>query len=1105
MIMLHSVWSGEESANARRKVMTMLAVLALLASVLMWATPQAAAQSSPIVEANAQGVESGADADPDSWVKEATVDAGGTVHLQSASTHEDPDLRDNLTLKWEIDQKGPYSWLQISNADAETASFSVPIQGLIDSRAGDPDQYRLVVTLTVTDTNGESASEEIVIRINRKPDANLVVSLAGKLDKSFEKDVDAKREELFGRSAVIDGPGENGNRNNEWDIRGGSYVVLDASGSSVPGGKVGSYAWEQTFLRPNAQTGFVNGEITTAGATLVVGDGADDDNDQYMFDPDGDTTTLSPLDGDPNTDDIDPFNLVPDPGPGKTIRVNYTVTVTGEGSSLSNTASIRLVIHGNVEDEEPIAVTAEVTQGSLDRGLAAEQGPTVSDLNGNVENQYIVNAGSVVEFTASTAAGITNEKLTWTGATEGAQDSGTASFRVPSTAVAGTTFDVSVTDGDRTTTAQLLVGTNQAPTAGGISASIGSQSIEAPPAVALEPPTTLTIFQVDDGRQKDGQMVTLRGVGNDPDGGAITQAWTLRQFPSAKATTLKNAVEAYVAADADQTPGTALPIAVATELSGLDELDDPTEPLVELIDPLGDGEVSFAVPEVRDNTGFILLYSVVDSARVVAAQTVYIHITAEDDKPVANAGAGQQVASGAFVRLDGSGSADPDPGDSIAGSHSWTYVGANMSPLPDARGALSDAEIGQLDGWVLRQVTTDNPLPDGDTRKTFEDSEGNDYVYIVDAKGDLVASEVPEGGHTGKLMESGSAYPYFTAPKLTGFNNLGLTFHLTVTDGQGTTTGDDPTADDDESDPSPVTITVARVASNEFYSGVITGPGFCTNRSFGGPMLFAHDGDGDGVAETCSLNTTRRATIARQNALEAIAALNPTALDNAIDAECRTLVATNASYDGDEPADLANDACADASNPVAVIPVLSGATAYGPTVKSPAFCSNFSLGGPIMYPYDSDGDGVYDICSLNSTRREAVARQAALAISFEVSFSAGDQTRHDELVELRELQELGDDRTDDQDTRHIDLITKYEGGFTDSTDGALDSDEIIALSAEIDSLAAAKSAAARYANALAAACRALAGQVFEGDKAADLATDECVRPTTSGIALPSGS
>ena len=62
----------------------------------------------------------------------------------------------------------------------------------------------------------------------------------------------------------------------------------------------------------------------------------------------------------------------------------------------------------------------------------------------------------------------------------------------------------------------------------------------------------------------------------------------------------------------------------------------------------------------------------------------------------------------------------------------------------------------------------------------------------------------------------------------------------------------------------------------QFYSGYIDGPDFCLNHSLGGPTTYAHDGDGDGVAEVCALPRTRRAAVARQRALEHLAHASPT-------------------------------------------------------------------------------------------------------------------------------------------------------------------------------------------------------------------------------------
>ncbi|WP_420617946.1 hypothetical protein [Candidatus Poriferisocius sp.] len=55
---------------------------------------------------------------------------------------------------------------------------------------------------------------------------------------------------------------------------------------------------------------------------------------------------------------------------------------------------------------------------------------------------------------------------------------------------------------------------------------------------------------------------------------------------------------------------------------------------------------------------------------------------------------------------------------------------------------------------------------------------------------------------------------------------------------------------------------------------------------------------------------------------------------------------------------------------------------FSGVITGPNFCANNSLGGATTYAFDSDGDGVADICSLPFTRREAVARQNALVAAF---------------------------------------------------------------------------------------------------------------------------
>ena len=181
----------------------------------------------------------------------------------------------------------------------------------------------------------------------------------------------------------------------------------------------------------------------------------------------------------------------------------------------------------------------------------------------------------------------------------------------------------------------------------------------------------------------------------------------------------------------------------------------------------------------------------------------------------------------------------------------------------------------------------------------------------------------------------------------------------------------------------PVVPIVVPPAGSTFYSGdVITGPEFCANFSLGGPRLYPHDADGDGIADVCSLPHTRREAIARQQATIALANQHPDIYTTLVNAACAATEGTAAC--GGDPL----------SAPPSPPP--AGDRLYsGPTITGPGFCANRSLGGPTTYPHDSNGDGIADVCSLPYTRREAIARQQAgdiLAKTFPAQFQTWVQT-----------------------------------------------------------------------------------------------------------------
>ncbi len=162
-----------------------------------------------------------------------------------------------------------------------------------------------------------------------------------------------------------------------------------------------------------------------------------------------------------------------------------------------------------------------------------------------------------------------------------------------------------------------------------------------------------------------------------------------------------------------------------------------------------------------------------------------------------------------------------------------------------------------------------------------------------------------------------------------------------------------------------VVPTSAPPVGEDYYSGVVDGPDFCAGRSLGGARLFALDGDGDGVADTCSLPYTRREAIARQNAVVTLANRYPDQYRALVNAACAAEPNGDRSCGGDS---LAVPGYA---------PMNDGGLYYSGIITGPGYCANRSLGGPTTYPLDSDGDGVADVCSLPYSRREAVARQKA--------------------------------------------------------------------------------------------------------------------------------
>ena len=1209
MTMLHSVWSGGGSAAGRRRsVLALGALLALVASVMIWVSPTQAQNTTPPIAIGSARV---------------TVDATPTTAAQATlfgNQSFDPDDqgqqaaiadRGIASWRWEV-VTDAYSWINLTPRNATddadvtvtdtttprpNARFAVPSPALA-ARYGQTIEFRL--TVTDNDNPAASTSTTVTFNINQGPTADIALSanVANPDDiKYYDDNGNGQRDEndeVYSVDGIIDGPGENGNADNEWDIMEGSRLILDGSGSTDPDGRpivTAGHDWDLLFRSD---------------------DGDNDSTVTAALDAFGDSTT-SPAPGaeagDEEVRNIKKLDIAPvgeltneggavtadDGTPHDPIYVYYRLTVT-DGSGLSgagnatNSAIVKIVIHDQPQDPEVEMDDIQPREQVDPEGYAKiQKGAPIP----GTDQKYVILPGTTVTFTARGTDGDGGSiSYSWEGARGSDVDGtisvptaadpeqnedisgSTATWTAPRNVEDGTSYTVTVTATDVTGRSgthsyELVVANNQRPeavapgTLGGLGTFL--YTVDGADGGDLVPVADNSLTRP---ALRPSGTQTLRGFGFDPDGPIAVFNWSELAYPTVDLGPSDADPPVVSDADPDMDPNNDLNVAVA----GVGDTDPamgqgipvplelPRVPVLE-IDNAFSEVASFDVPEVdagnlpkhltvqindtgdwdgdgctydaADTTADVdgepcfentptedgddghdapsgetvtavavpIAFSVIDAYGVIDTNIVTVFIIDDPDAPMAEAGDNRQVNSGAFVRLSGILSSDPDPADRAAISFEWEYVGmVTTDPLTQDRRPITAGERAQgfVEGqWfpydgistvlvVAQESTTVGDLNgDGDVldavavpRQVFSNHalEAASVGAGTNANGDAVTNAYPAGTNVGSLLgadgiagtdddgvpvdfrvlpdgddtgdllddavrgqyhptaggllknagtsyrysDRGRAFPYFDAPRLSHFHNVQLEFQLTVT-----VTGEAPDTD---------TIRVSVVSA--FYTGAITGPDFCTGKSLGGPSTFAYDGDGDGVADTCSLRTTRRATVAIQNALETLAALNPETfsvyLHGTTAAEPGTTVVGTCRHAprtlGDTPAQLLADSCGQgtASSPPAPVDPAVADVFFSGVITGPNYCTNASLGGPTTYAFDSDDDGVSDTCSLPYTRREAVARQNALA-----KFQSDDQ----------------------------------------------------------------------YKDALGAACAALGSLPF-GDNAGDLARDECERPDPPALGTP---
>ncbi len=581
-------------------------------------------------------------------------------------------------------------------------------------------------TLTVTDANGFEVTATATVTFNDKPTANA-------------------------------GPDQT--------VAEGAAVTLNGSGTD-PEGEALSYAWSQTSGetvslsdKTAASPTFTAPTQLTEDAVLVFSLTVTDARNAAST---ADTVTITVTAG---TNDKPTANA----GPDQTVNEGAAVTLNGSGSdpegealtyAWSQTSGQTVSLSDSTAAAPTFTAPTQLTEDATlvfslvvtDARNAASTADTVTiTVTAGTNDKPTANAGpdqTVAEGAAVTLNGSGSdpegEALTYAWS----QTSGQTVSLSDSTAAAPTfTAPTQLTE-DATLVFSLVVtdARNAASTADTVTVTAGTND---KPTANAGPDQTVA----------EGAAVTLNGSGSDPEGEALTYAWS-------------------------QTSGQTVSLSDSTAAA-------PT----------------FTAPTQLTEDATLVFSLVVTDARNAAstADTVTITVTAgTNDKPTANAGPDQTVAEGAAVTLNGSGS-DPE-GEAL--TYAWSQTSGQTVSLSDSTAAAptftAPTQLTEDATLVFSLVVTDarNAASTADT-VTITVTAGTNDKPTANAGPDQTVAEGaavtlngsgsdPEGealtyawsqtsGQTVSLSDSTAAAPTFTAPtQLT--EDATLVFSLVVTD-----------------------------------------------------------------------------------------------------------------------------------------------------------------------------------------------------------------------------------------------------------------------------------------------------------------------------------
>ncbi len=836
--------------SPRRALATLLATPLLVA--LLAATPIANAQSNqaPIADAGSDFA--------------VTPGVDRTGYLNAGISFDPDGNADELTYRWKV-ITSDYAWIQINptgRPPGRTAEFEVPPANLVE-RYG---TYFIDIELTVIDRDNETGRDIVRVTLSQRPTA--VITVSAKLPNPNATDTDGsgriEDDERYTINAVIDGPSQSGNRDNEWDIQEGARLFLSASNSTAPGSSNLFYRWEKRSARPN----------------LI----------EFDIQPGDDFSEVATID---LPDDLDN---------NRTAVAHYHLTVTSD-DGVDGTATAIITVH-----DQPANPTVEI-------GLRDRSQPAQAAFKEGENPRYVVAPGDSVLIiaTADDKDGTQSTRLThlWQGnvtpnTTNRAGTNSGATFTAPQTDPPGTTYTatVTVTDPtDRTGSATVIfvVAQNRPPD-------------------ALAPSNIVS----EDGKQggSDGTgIMRVNGTGFDADGDALTYQWIEVDDdgdPVEEATVeLINADQATVSFEVPELRGGQLDIHLlltVTDTWGTFDTDTVT------VTVLGRNEdpVANAGPDQRvlarsgvelDGTasfdpdpGDLFTYSWALTGLTV---TPPIRVTPLSTADQAALNPFWPVASVFPEVLTAGRTALPRfqaPNLIDLNSVRLTFT----LTITDREGRTSQDEVHvTVVGRYFSGVVTGPNF-------CLNHSLGGPVTYPLDQDRDGIADVC--------------SLPYTRREALARQNALTQLANLDPTkftrevraacvELEGDDFGDDAaalTADACATGRvSPPPLPPDLNTYPQFFSGsVVTGPDFCLNHSLGGAVTYPYDvPPRDGIADICVLPYTRREAVARQHALTAFG--SGTQFTNALTGACRLLISRP--FPDDDPEDLDADVCAGSS------------------------------------------------------------------------------------------------------------------------------------------------------------------------------------------------